>query len=214
MRIVGPPLFATSTLDEVLQAQFDGIARDAVCDVCVETTRVSKLRLRRAIIDAAQFGNGVELGTPTEITVRQVTAYGNVEASCSLPFTGDPQLLLLSAPAWPRLRAVRGRAVDNLLQLEAEAGGRFVAWLPTLFAAEIEAIGRHLAAQSEVVRRYHADLEPRVQDLVDRIYPNLDPVRLRNLAAPNVLPFLLKSMRQSAWAKLLDTAVEADEGGS
>lgn len=204
MRIVGPLLFAEIALDEVLEVRFDGIARDAVYDVCAATSRVSKLRLKRAIIDAAQFGEGVKLGMPTAITMREVTNYGNVEASCSIPFTGDPQLLLLSAPGWPRLRAVRGQACENVIRLEAQAGGPFVRWLPTLFAAEIEAIGRHLSAQSEVVRRYHGNLELRVRNLVDRIYPNLDPARLRDADQAVLHQVLRPGRRERAWAKLLE----------
>lgn len=204
MKMTGPLLFADAELAQVLEAQLSRIARDAVFAVCAETSRVSKLRLKRAIIEAAQFRGRIELGSPEPITTRPTHRFDDVEARCLVPFRGDPQLLLLSAPAWPALRAVRGQTTDNLLLLEADADSSFVPWLPTLFAAEIEAIGRHLDAQAEVVRSYHVDLPAWATVLVDRIYRDLDPAWLRQVhqQAPDD-DVSSEQMRQKAWTKLL-----------
>lgn len=215
MKMTGPMLFADAELAQVLEGQLSRVARDAVYAVCAETSRVSKLRLKRTIIEAAQFRGHIELGTPEPITTRPTNRFDDVAARCLVPFSGDPQLLLLSAPAWPALRAVRGRMRDKHLLLEAEAGGSFLPWLPTLFAAEVEAIDRHLDAQDEVVRRYHVDLPAWAATLVDRIYPGLDPAWLRkgNQQAPAGTA-VLEELRQRAWAKLLDRLPQATSGAS
>lgn len=173
MRMVGPVLFAHAELEQVLHAQFSKLARRAVYDVCDAPGPVSKLRLRRALIQAARFTNGVRLGTPTPIVTRPSSGIDRVEASCRVPFAGDAQLWMLSAPAWPGIRSVHGQVEGDMLHLHAEGTRAFVPWLPVLFAAEIEAIERHLLAQADAIRRYHLALEPRARHLVDQIHSDL-----------------------------------------
>ncbi|WP_445191811.1 hypothetical protein ACT009_14725 [Sphingomonas sp. Tas61C01] len=173
MRMVGPRLFEQDELEQVLHNQFSELACDAVHELCAGSGRVSKLMLRRAIIQAARFTNGVRLGAPMPIASRKGRGIDLFEASCLVPFTGERKVLMLAAPAWPTIRPVYGQVMANAIVLEAEVREAFLPWLPSLFAAEIEVIDRHLLAQVDVVRRYHIDLELRARRLVDQIHPDL-----------------------------------------
>jgi len=186
-----------------------------VFSACNEAVRLSKLRLRRAIVSAATFGLAIELGEPGGMEMPQITGRATLDARCPIPFTGNHQLFELSTPAGSGLRKVRGEAEGNVLMLNAEGGSEDVKWLPSLFTAEIMVIEQHLAAQADVITCYHAELEGRVRSLVERVYPVLDPRYLRDIDEEFAAFPERPELRRTAWEQLLSlsagTAAGAEE---